>query len=933
MTHRPRATAVSLLFMCIAAAAARAAEDHTAMLQYFEAQWQTMAYRMPDVFAAGYDAAWLPPPQKGAAGASSIGYDLFDRFDLGSDAAPTRYGTESDFRLAVSEFHKAGCRVYVDWLMNHNASNDNSTPNFLTQGGYPGFALALSGSPYTDPYGDFHTPGTQSENPGGANFNLWQGRLLGLIDIAQEKDYQLIRHPITLGDPNNVPAGTVYNKPNAANRKFYPDRNLAGTPVSNPGTSRNPGTTNYTFYPYNLADPAQGDPITENATGLLMRSTQYYLDVLKVDGFRLDAAKHIPTWFWDTYWDAVCHLRYRAFDGTLQTPFSFVEAVGGGGIDPYDYTRKDAFANRDGLDLDEAGKLRDIVTNPGGNGWDTVLNASLDNRDFGLNNGSLGVHHVSSHDNAISGNQLTSSTYKDTFSFACMLLRTGPGVVYYNAQQFGANVNNFPRRDGRDDALGIGDASITQLVRLRRQLVRGRFDVLNFSDCVNSSLSNILVMQHSHDLGGGFAGNCNTNYSNLAGNCVVGVSKLQTNGQDGTDARSVRVAFPAGTRLHELTGAWTDPVTHINPVTNPAGIASGAIAETLTVDAGNRILIKTPRNKNSAGTYHGRGYVVYAPALPSGTLTVTNVASTLAADSSGVPAYKRRITPVDVITADTFEIRLSTTQTDALDPNTDDQAKFRIDAGFFDANSNGSIDDLNSNSPSYGYESFLTQSDSLFANPGNPFGNYRQVINAAALGEGFHYVSVLAFRHRSDGGDPIFTEFRKVIYVDRLPPQVTLTNPSHTCNNDVTSLPLVITAKAADLTVDRVHIFVDQPEGTNLQNLANFNVGRAARSLDTFTLTVSALISGNHRIDVLAYESTTNRVQQQTFTGVQSTGGAGSGPGDINGDNLRDGNDVAAFMFYVFSASPLFSPAADINCDGRIDASDVPGFVALLLNN
>jgi len=883
--------------------------EPTSMVQYFEAKWEVIRARMPDVFMAGYNATWVPPPQRGSSQTSStsIGYDLFDRFDLGSDTFPTRYGTETEFRLMVDEFHRANCRVYVDWIMNHNATSDNSTPNFTVQGGYPGFRMTASG----DANGDFHAPGTQSENPGGANFNLYEGRLLGLIDIAQEKTgaaYQCIRHPIQAGDPNNIPAGTLRNLPNANNRRFYPDQALTPKTFMNPSNGQN-----WTVYPYNTADPMQGDPTIEACSALLMRSTQYYLDVFKVDGFRLDAAKHIPTSWWNNSWDVSVHMRHIGFDGVERTPWSFVEAVGGPGIDPWSWARLDNFANRDILELDEAGTLRNQVDNPGSTGWDNALNLSYDNRDGGLNNGTAGLHHVSSHDNANSGSNL------DTTAFAYAIMRSGPTNVYHNALQFGTNVNNFPRRNGRDDALGLNNDAITTLVRLRNQFVRGRFDVLNFSDTVNPSLADILIMQHSKDLGGG----------NLVGNVVIGVNDKQTNGPDANDQRSVVVAFPQGTRLHEQTGNAANPTVDIT--TN----ATDDVAEVLTVDASNRILIKVPRNRNLLGVNHGRGYVVYAPAVPGGSLGVTNVAYTIPADSAGVSDYQQRLTPIDVITGNSFEIQLTTTQGDALDPNTDDDAVFRLDSGFKDCNSNGTVDHGMTTDVDFGFEDFLTQSSPLYSNPGAGNGIYRQVINAAGLTEGYHYILAYAYRHRSDGGDPIFREYRKVFYLDRTPPQVQLVSPTATCNNDVTTLPLVITCNANDPTVNRVHIFVDLPVGTDVINLANLGANKATRNYLSYTRTQAGLTSGNHRLDVVSYETLPNgnvTINQQTFTGIAATTGTGLGAGDVTANGTIDGEDIASFIGVILSGSPAFNPAADMNCDGLCDTNDIPGLLTALLN-
>src|SRR3982750_3631128 len=75
---------------------ARAADvSPPVVLQYFESQWQTMEKRLPDVFMAGYGALWTPPPGRAlyVDQGGGIGYDIYDRFDLGQAGDPTLYGT------------------------------------------------------------------------------------------------------------------------------------------------------------------------------------------------------------------------------------------------------------------------------------------------------------------------------------------------------------------------------------------------------------------------------------------------------------------------------------------------------------------------------------------------------------------------------------------------------------------------------------------------------------------------------------------------------------------------------------------------------------------------------------------------------------------------------------------------------------------------
>ncbi len=59
-------------------------------------------------------------------------------------------------------------------------------------------------------------------------------------------------------------------------------------------------------------------------------------------------------------------------------------------------------------------------------------------------------------------------------------------------------------------------------------------------------------------------------------------------------------------------------------------------------------------------------------------------------------------------------------------------------------------------------------------------------------------------------------------------------------------------------------------------------------------------------------------------------------PGDVNGDNHIDGNDLQIFMNLVVnsdSASPDVRCAADLDGNGRIDAADVQRFKSLLLSS
>ncbi len=132
---------VLLALSCATALLLPASSRGEAMLQYFNTSWNEIALKMPELAEAGYDSLWLPPPTKGSGGLS-VGYDLFDRFDLGSKdqrgSIRTRYGTEADLLRMIEIAHRFGIRVYFDNVMNHNAFDvpgyDANTPIDI----YPG---------------------------------------------------------------------------------------------------------------------------------------------------------------------------------------------------------------------------------------------------------------------------------------------------------------------------------------------------------------------------------------------------------------------------------------------------------------------------------------------------------------------------------------------------------------------------------------------------------------------------------------------------------------------------------------------------------------------------------------------------------------------------------------------------------------------------
>ena len=265
------------------------------ILQIFESSYANTEHRMADIFMAGYDALWIPPVGRGSCAncAGTVGYDVFDRFDLGSPGNPTLYGTREQLQNLVREAHKANVAVYVDGVLNHDGFGNLGTPGFIESGDYPGFVVALPEA--VD--GDFHNGFLDAEQ------DEINGRLGGLIDICHECNFRFIRQPVIAGDPRNIPTVgrrsdgriviTGSEPAREGNRQFYPDSD-----PTQPASLGNTAADRHTPSGFNLDHPEAGDPVEENATGLLLRNSRWMIEVIGVDGFRLDAVKHAPAFFW-----------------------------------------------------------------------------------------------------------------------------------------------------------------------------------------------------------------------------------------------------------------------------------------------------------------------------------------------------------------------------------------------------------------------------------------------------------------------------------------------------------------------------------------------------------------------------------------------------------------------------------------------------------
>lgn len=891
------------------------------ILQYFESKYDTISSRMPDIFKVGYGIVYTPPPARSDSGNSSVGYDPYDRFDLGSPGNPTTYGTQTGLQTLVGNTHTAGMSLYVDLVLGHNGfsdlgSVDGQGHSFYNAGGYPGFNISLPNAIDGDFYSKFET-------------DPQKARLAGLIEIDPTTNFQMIRTPVNPNDPRNIRAGTVpaygriANVPTASNAQYYPDTSLQPIIVFDPNT----GEQNIHIYPFNLQNPLAGDAVPENALGYLMRNTQWLVQAIGVDGFRIDAAKNMQQFVMNYYDRSVYRESNRyLLNGQQEQIFAFSEVYDGDtnylksfvskSIDPNNPGR--IGVNRDVLNFPAFFAMQtDLSGNGLQNSWIDLKNRdTLDESDDGLRNGSIGVRFAGSHDD---GSPTLSSV-----AYAYTLMMPGNAIVYFNAHQFGSSAERSFPKDGRGDALGgmYGNA-IPTLVQIRNVYGQG-----NFTERWLEKENYAFERQGAS------------------------LTLLSNRTDAGFDSRTLNTSFThdpsVNVYLEELTGNAASDTT--NPV-RPNGQRD--IPQILQVNPDGTVNVRFLRNStldnSNVSHFTGNGYLIYGLPSPRGQLGLTNVAFTLQGTTPQITGNDHNdgytnattlLSNVDVIRGDTFSFTLNTQKRMLLGSIHDhaadgDNAIFRVDGGVA-LNGHAAVDFVDpNNSVSYGFENFTTLKNPGYFTADNN-GSYMQSIDATQLADGYHYITARVFRHSDNANGPaIYTDYKDTIYVDRHKPISTINSFAPLVSGVNENRQLVV--KSADGTANSIHTYLDLPAAmtdAQILNLVNQGQGTAGQ-IDTnlWAYGYNGMQSGNHVVTIVSYRPT-GSYNIQRIPGQYFSTSIGAGLGDLNFNGQITATDLAnangAFEQVLYSQNAMFSPAADVNGDGKINTYDLLGLESVL---
>jgi alpha-amylase len=246
------------------------------MMQYFHWNvaadgnlWNQLKNDAKVLANTGFTALWLPPAYKGRGGGFDVGYGIYDLFDLGEfdqkGTIPTKYGTRDQLLAAIKAAQSAGMEIYADVVFNHKDGGDLTERVLATPYARDNREHPIGGLQEIEIYSRFVFPG-RGDKYSSMKWSRW--------------NFDSVNHNML-----NPGDGIIYLLEGQSFEKFV-DLEKGN---------------------YDFLLGCDLDMDNEQVQGELRYWGEWFLDTTGVNGFRLDAVKHIPTWFFGQWLD---HLRY-----------------------------------------------------------------------------------------------------------------------------------------------------------------------------------------------------------------------------------------------------------------------------------------------------------------------------------------------------------------------------------------------------------------------------------------------------------------------------------------------------------------------------------------------------------------------------------------------------------------------------------------------
>lgn len=107
------------------------------LMQFFEwylssdsTLWNKVTKDAKHLSELGITKLWLPPAYKGASGKDDVGYGVYDLYDLGEfdqkGSIQTKYGTKDEYLMAIKTLQENNIDVIADIVLNHKLGADET---------------------------------------------------------------------------------------------------------------------------------------------------------------------------------------------------------------------------------------------------------------------------------------------------------------------------------------------------------------------------------------------------------------------------------------------------------------------------------------------------------------------------------------------------------------------------------------------------------------------------------------------------------------------------------------------------------------------------------------------------------------------------------------------------------------------------------------
>lgn len=224
--------------------------------------WRRLEEVAAGLHQLGITGIWLPPASKAASGIKDVGYGTYDLYDLGEfdqkGTVPTKYGTKEEYLQAIRQLQKNEIAVYADIVLDHFMGADETERVSATAYSFDDRTQPISGEQEIEAWTRFTFPGRK----GRYNEYVWHAENFSGVDYdAHAKEH------------------AVFN---------FNEKGWAPEVDSENG--------NYDYLMGCNLDMENPETIQQ-----LQKWGQWFLEQTDLDGFRLDAVKHIQFDFF-TQW-------------------------------------------------------------------------------------------------------------------------------------------------------------------------------------------------------------------------------------------------------------------------------------------------------------------------------------------------------------------------------------------------------------------------------------------------------------------------------------------------------------------------------------------------------------------------------------------------------------------------------------------------------